>query len=129
MLGRSLEPAREFGKRHGIRLGSLAARVVEELQPVVLVHATPVGGADRDPEERLVPEWRPTGGTHVLDMVYQPHLTRLLRDARAAGAVVVPGIDMFLAQAQEQVKLFTGRSIEAEVLRSFLAGTAASPEP
>jgi 3-dehydroquinate dehydratase/shikimate dehydrogenase len=124
MLGRSLEPAREFGKRHGIRVGSLATSVVDELQPAVVVNATPVGGADRDPDERLLPDWRPRPSTIVLDMVYQPHTTRLLRDAAEAGAVAVPGIEMFLAQAQAQVKLFTGKLIEVETLRTFLAGSA-----
>jgi shikimate dehydrogenase len=124
MLGRSLEPAREFGKRHGIQVGSLATSVVDELQPAVVVNATPVGGADRDPDERLLTDWRPRPSTIVLDMVYQPHTTRLLRDAAEAGAVAVPGIEMFLAQAQAQVKLFTGKLIEVETLRTFLAGSA-----
>ena len=68
--------------------------------------------------------------TVVLDMVYQPRETRLLRDAAAAGARTVPGVDMFLAQAAAQVQLFTGGRIEVEVLRGFLAGTAAAtPQP
>ncbi|MBL8748288.1 MAG: type I 3-dehydroquinate dehydratase [Planctomycetes bacterium] len=128
MLGRSLEPARVFARSRGIRLGSLGVRVMEELSPAVVVHATPVGSVDRDPEERLLPEWCPAKGSVVLDMVYQPRMTRLLRDAAAAGANVVPGIEMFLAQAAAQAKWFTGVGIEVDTLRSFLAGTAALVE-
>jgi shikimate 5-dehydrogenase len=93
----------------------------------VLVHATPVGSIDRDVEERLLPDWLPAAGTVVLDMVYQPQQTRLLRDAVAAGAVAVPGVEMFLAQAAAQVQLFTGARIEVDALRAFLAGGAVAP--
>jgi 3-dehydroquinate dehydratase/shikimate dehydrogenase len=127
MLGRSLEPAREFARQHGIPLGSLATRVVEAIAPAVVVHATPVGSSDRDPDERLVPDWVPSPGTVVLDMVYQPQQTRLLREAAAAGALPVPGVEMFLAQAAAQVQLFTGGRLDVETLRGFLAGTGVAP--
>ncbi len=124
MLGRSLDGVREFAKVHGVRLGSLSERVIGELLPSVVVHATPVGSLDRDPGERLLPGWKPAAGTVVMEMVYQPYWTRLLREAADAGATVVPGVDMFLAQAQAQVKLFTGKVLEPASLRAFLAGTA-----
>ena len=73
-----------------------------------------------------LPGWTPGAGTVVFDMVYQPRLTRLLRDAAAAGAMVVPGIEMFLGQAAAQARLFTGSDVEPATLRNFLAGTAAT---
>ncbi len=124
MLGRSLEPVRTFAKTHGVQLGGLLARVLDDLAPAVVVHATPVGGIDRNPDERLLPDWVPAPGTVVLDMVYQPLRTRLLQDAAAAGATTVAGAEMFLAQAAAQVQLFTGGKLAVEVLRAFLAGTA-----
>lgn len=125
MLGRSLEPARAFAASHGIRLGSLQQRLLDELQPVVVVHATPVGSAGRPDEGgRLLPQWKPQPGTFVLDMVYQPVRSRLLVDARAEGAVAVPGVEMFLTQAAAQVEHFTGRRLGEDELRRFLAGSA-----
>ncbi len=123
MLGRSLEPARAFASHHGFALGAQNERLLAELRPAAVVHATPVGSHGRDPDERLVPEWQPLPGTVVLDMVYRPAVTRLLRDAAAAGAVAVPGIEMFLTQARAQVRLFTGHDLPEEELRLFLAGT------
>ena len=58
-------------------------------------------------------------------MVYQPRWTRLLLDAAAAGCRVVPGVEMFLGQAQAQVRWFTGTELPIAVLRTLLAGTAA----
>ncbi|MEO6594239.1 MAG: bifunctional shikimate kinase/shikimate dehydrogenase, partial [Planctomycetota bacterium] len=128
MLGRSLEPAREFAKAHGVRLGSLGLHQITVANPAVVVHATPVGSAGRDVDERLIEGYRPAPGTVVLDMVYQPFHTRLLRDAIEAGAIAVPGVEMFLGQAAAQVRLFTGATVEPATLRACLAGTVVAPE-
>lgn len=45
----------------------------------------------------------------VFDAVYTPRNTRLLKDADAAGAIIVSGVQMFLRQAIGQFNLFTGR--------------------
>jgi 3-dehydroquinate dehydratase / shikimate dehydrogenase len=44
----------------------------------------------------------------VFDAVYTPRWTRLLRDAEAAGCLVVDGVEMFVGQAAAQFTLFTG---------------------
>jgi shikimate dehydrogenase len=44
----------------------------------------------------------------VLDAVYQPEETRLLRDARARGARTVSGKWMLVHQAAEQLRLWSG---------------------
>lgn len=129
MLGRSLEPLRAFAQRHEVRLGSLSERVVAEVSPAVIVHATPVGSLGGGPEERLLPGYQPPAGTVVIDMVYRPAQTRLLREAAAAGARVVSGVEMFLGQAAAQVRLFTGKELTPAVLRSFLAGSGAPTVP
>jgi shikimate 5-dehydrogenase len=46
----------------------------------------------------------------VFDAVYTPRETRLLRDAAAAGCLMADGVAMFVGQAVEQLKLFTGTS-------------------
>lgn len=122
LLGRSRGPhVLACAEQAGWQLADLDAVTLGALAPRVVVHATPVGSAGRDDEaQRLLPEWQPRPGVVVLDMVYRPTRTRLLRDAEAAGATPVPGIEMFLAQAAAQAELFTGRAVDAEQLRSFL---------
>jgi 3-dehydroquinate dehydratase/shikimate dehydrogenase len=126
MLARSHEPVRKFADTYGIGLGSLSESVLVELNPKVVVHATPVGTQGRDENERLLPCYTPPPGTIVHDMVYQPVRTKLLEDCLAAGAVVVPGVEMFLRQARAQVRLFVGKDLSEDVLRSFLAGSTAA---
>ena len=123
MLGRSLEPAREFAAHHDVQLARLSEQVLVDIDPAVVVHATPVGSAVGDTDERLVPGWQPKPGTTLLDMVYQPRQTRLLCDAAAAEAVAIPGSEMFLTQASAQVELFTGTYLVEAELATFLAGT------
>jgi shikimate 5-dehydrogenase len=45
----------------------------------------------------------------VFDAVYTPQVTRLLKEAKEAGATVVSGIEMFIRQAMNQFALFTDR--------------------
>jgi shikimate dehydrogenase len=85
----------------------------------LVLHTTPVGmHPNRD--ESLVPVdlWRP--GLVVFDAVYNPRETRLLSEARAAGARVVAGVEMFLGQAVVQFELWTGHPAPAEVMRRVL---------
>lgn len=52
----------------------------------------------------------------VFDTVYNPADTLLLKQARAAGAKTVDGVAMFVGQAMEQFRLFTGQPGDAGVM-------------
>ena len=97
------------------RLGDSGEMVSCETQPLarlgavgadVLINATPVGMHPRTGESpvdaRLLPrfEW-------VVDTIYNPLQTRLLREARAAGCGVVTGLSMFVRQGAEQIRTWT----------------------
>ena len=47
------------------------------------------------------------------DLVYNPLETPLLREARARGITVIPGLEMFLAQGAAQFTLWTGQPAPA----------------
>ncbi len=53
----------------------------------------------------------------IMDIVYNPYQTRLLRDAEARGIRTVPGIEMFVNQALLQFEAWTGESAPREVMR------------
>jgi shikimate dehydrogenase len=76
----------------------------------ILVNTTSVGlGSDDSPvpREHLHPD------SVVLDAVYQPEQTRLLRDAASIGARTVGGKWMLVEQAVEQIRRWTGREPDA----------------
>lgn len=57
------------------------------------------------------------GGQIVVDVIYNPPKTRLLEQAEAAGARVVGGEAMFLAQAAAQFQIWTGQEAPIEKMR------------
>ena len=124
LMPRSLESVREFSREHGFRLARLDAEVMHELSPKAVVHATPIGGpaVDNGEPESILPDWNIAPGTFVLDMIYQAPETELLKRVAAAGGIAVPGLDMFLSQAREQLYLFTGRRLSRAALREFVGG-------
>jgi shikimate dehydrogenase len=85
----------------------------------VLVNATSVGlRRDASP----VPADAVPADALVLDAVYDPEDTRLLRDAAARGARTISGKWMLIHQAAEQLRLWTGREAPIEVMeRAFSA--------
>ena len=83
----------------------------------LLVNATPIGTAADEspiPAELLRPDLR------VLDLVYRPSPTRLVREARESGGVAEGGAEVLLAQAAASFELWTGRPAPLVVMRRAL---------
>lgn len=59
-------------------------------------------------------------GSIVLDAVYRPRATELLRRARENGALALPGSEWFLRQAAAQAVFFTRRDDAEPILRAEL---------
>jgi 3-dehydroquinate dehydratase/shikimate dehydrogenase len=93
----------------------------------ILVNATPVGSASA-PDETPVPERLHRRGTVVLDMVYDPLETRLLREAQAAGCKIIDGLEMLLAQAAAQFETWTGLEAPVEAMREAAVRIAQEQE-
>jgi shikimate 5-dehydrogenase len=62
----------------------------------------------------------------VFDAVYTPRRTRLIREAEAAGATTVLGVEMFLGQALVQFRLFTGEEPPVAVMRAVVESRLSS---
>jgi len=83
----------------------------------LLVHATSVG---METEESLVPASALHGDLVVMDAVYSPLETRLLRDATAAGAQTVDGAWMLLYQGVEAFERWTDQPAPVEAMSAAL---------
>jgi shikimate dehydrogenase len=73
----------------------------------ILINATPLGSGAAPDQTPVHPSLHRTG-TVVFDMVYEPRLTPLLRDAEAAGCVIIDGLQMLVAQGAAQFEAWTG---------------------
>jgi len=90
----------------------------------VVVSTVPSGVAD---PLAATMRWRRDGV--LFDALYHPWPTPLAAAAAAAGARVVSGLDLLLAQAIRQFELFTGVPAPAEAMRTALLAAAATPPP
>ncbi|TAJ29431.1 MAG: shikimate dehydrogenase, partial [Nitrospirae bacterium] len=85
----------------------------------ILLHCTPLGMHPKV-QDTCVPAALLAPHLTVMDIVYNPLETRLLREAKAAGCRTIPGVDMFLYQAIAQFELWTGQAAPADVMRAVL---------
>jgi shikimate 5-dehydrogenase len=81
----------------------------------LLINCTPIGQYPYT-AETPVPGDQLTG-RYVYDLVYNPTATRLLREAAEAGCQTFSGIEMLVAQAQEQFRWWTGVRAPAGIMR------------
>jgi 3-dehydroquinate dehydratase/shikimate dehydrogenase len=104
--------AREFG------LTFVPQRQVHDVSFDILANATSVGmmpkvSASPIPKSLLK-------NKIVFDAVYNPPMTKLLRDARSVGARIVQGTEMYLNQAALQFQMYTGVKPPVAVMRRVL---------
>ena len=127
----------------GSRSPEKAAALAEELGVVhrplpiagrldadVLVNATSAGMSPND-EESPVPKEVLDKEMTVMDIVYKPLRTKLLREAEERGCRTIDGLEMLARQGAAQVEIWTGRKPEIgeikEDLRRELSKSAISP--
>jgi shikimate dehydrogenase len=82
----------------------------------VLINATSVGMHPAANKSIAAPQWLRSDLT-VMDIVYNPVETKLARDAKAAGARVISGVEMLIYQGAASFEIWTGRSAPIEVMR------------
>jgi 3-dehydroquinate dehydratase/shikimate dehydrogenase len=80
----------------------------------LLVNTTPVGMFPNVDETPFEGEF---DGRVVYDLVYNPMETRLMREAAAAGCDTIGGLDMLVAQAEDQSEWWIGRRPRPGLMR------------
>ena len=122
VLNRTPERAQVLAHELGA-VGVGALRDLAQTPHEVLVNTTSVGlRTDDSPVQaaHLLAE------SLVMDVVYDPEETRLLRDARARGANTITGKWMLVYQAAEQFREWTGREAPLDVMARAFDGAAGS---
>jgi shikimate dehydrogenase len=85
----------------------------------ILIHATPVGMHPRV-DATVVPEALLHKDLCVMDIVYNPLETRLLREAREKGLNTISGVEMFVNQAALQFEAWTGEVAPRELMKNVV---------
>jgi shikimate dehydrogenase len=97
----------------------------DHLEMEIIVNATPVGMASSG-DQSLISAQQLKGGMVILDMVYRPLETRLLKDAAKAGSICVSGLEMLLHQGVAQFEIWTGKEAPVEIMRQALIESLAN---
>jgi 3-dehydroquinate dehydratase/shikimate dehydrogenase len=104
ILNRSLGPAQKLARSARARIMKRAD--LKKLTFDAIINATPVGMGNTRESPLNENEIQ---ARYVFDMIYDPAETRLMKMARARGAEVIPGIEMFVHQAARQFEIWTGK--------------------
>jgi 3-dehydroquinate dehydratase/shikimate dehydrogenase len=121
VYNRTHERARALAAEFNGDTGHVVAAPIEKLCRSccdVYINTTSVGmypKTDASPLPDPPPKF--TADTIVFDTIYNPPRTRLLRQADAAGAKTISGVDMFVRQAAAQFQAWTGLPAPLEVMR------------
>jgi len=81
----------------------------------LLINCTPIGMYPRIDETPIAAA--ELTGRYVYDLVYNPSITRLLREAADMGCQTIGGLEMLVAQAHEQFQWWTGTKPPSGVMR------------
>jgi 3-dehydroquinate dehydratase/shikimate dehydrogenase len=116
LLARDTAKASSFADEFGIRVEALTTDH-RPLTTDVLVNATPLGTRGEREDETIATADELRDVRLVYDLVYNPSETRLLREARVAGAKTLGGLDMLIAQGATQFQIWTGEQAPVEEMR------------
>jgi 3-dehydroquinate dehydratase/shikimate dehydrogenase len=113
IVNRTMERALALADEIGCRAVDWNARNAQHCE--IIINCTPVGMHPNIDESPLHPSvFRP--GLVVMDCVYNPETTMMVRQARDRGCRVITGVDMFIRQAAEQFHLFTNTPAPIDVM-------------
>lgn len=104
------------------------ANEIAEVQADALINTTSVGMAPQIEALPIDPALLPRFPV-VMDIVYAPLATRLLREAEACGCRTIDGLKMLQYQGAAQFSLWTGREAPHEVMRRALLSALQSRQP
>lgn len=91
---------------------------LERLEPMqAIVQCTPIGMAGGSAADQAPIPADALGNATIVETVYHPRKTPLVQAATARGLRVIDGLDVLVAQALDQFKLFAGHDAPIELFR------------
>lgn len=107
ILARNIEKARDLANEFEVGFQAFGTDLSEF---DIVVNATPLGTRGKLQNETVATADCLRSVKLVYDLVYNPAETRLLHEARIAGAETLGGFDMLIAQAARQFEIWTGQN-------------------
>jgi 3-dehydroquinate dehydratase/shikimate dehydrogenase len=90
-----------------------------KVEPDILINATPIGTHPNVDESPMDIKYL-RRGMIVVDTVYNPEQTLLIKEAREQNCRVVTGLEVFVRQSAMQFEQFTGKSAPVELMKTAM---------
>jgi len=116
VYARRLEKARLLGEEFGVDSMPMSGATFAGFD--IVVNTTPLGTAGAGNGELSVTREQMAGVDLAYDVVFNPIETVFLKRASEAGCIVIGGLEMLIAQALNQMELWTGRRPPEELYRA-----------
>ncbi len=117
IVNRSVEKGEFLAKRLNCHFKSLTE--LNNLDADIVINTTSVGmtpNVEKTPVSRNLL----SKDMVVMDVVYAPLETRLLKEAREKGCRTIDGVSMFISQGAAQFELWTGITPDLKLMRSAM---------
>lgn len=120
IVNRTLERAKILAEKFKVQ--ALSSSMLKQLitETDILINATSIGMKPNDAETPFPAEYL-IKGKIVMDIVYAPVLTRLIRDAQKNGCITVTGDRMLVHQAMRQFMLWSGKEPDFNLMENALS--------
>ncbi|MBL7214245.1 MAG: shikimate dehydrogenase [Phycisphaerae bacterium] len=117
IYNRTVQKARSLAKEFRCRAAGIDELPQTDAQ--ITINCTSLG-MHPNVETCPVPEGVLNADMTVFDTVYNPLETKLLKNAKAAGATIVNGAEMYIRQAMAQYKIFIGDEPNEDQMRQIV---------
>jgi len=125
VANRTEEKAKRLSEPFGATWSGL--EIPEDLSFDILINTTTLGMAGENQDKMPVPEAVIKKADIVMDIVYSPLETKLLKTAKTLSKTTVNGLRMLLHQAVAQFEIWTGERAPIETMESALSGRLKGP--
>jgi shikimate dehydrogenase len=117
IVNRTLEKGKIFSEKLNCPFYSLSE--IGRIKADCLINTTSVG---MYPHQDKSPVKIPAlaGYKYVMDVIYNPLTTKLLADAEKQGCRIFSGLDMFINQGAEQLRLWTGKEPPRALMKKVI---------
>jgi len=117
VINRTPERGEKLAKEFGVPFYPLSE--IKGIRAECLINTTPVGMAP-DRGRSPLPRESLSHFRWVMDCIYNPLRTQLLKEAEEAGSTVITGLGMFVHQGAEQIRIWTRKEPPIELMRKVV---------
>jgi 3-dehydroquinate dehydratase/shikimate dehydrogenase len=127
VFARDVEQGRVTANQFGTDCQALDGARFDEF--AVVVNCTPLGTRGLSEDQSPATARQLKGAKIAYDLAYNPAETRFLKEAESAGCECIGGLEMLVAQAVEQFKLWTGRDAPVDTMKAAAINALKKKEP